>query len=191
MPFPAAAGAPGGQLLPLVIGVAVAAIIMLLRNRQARRLRIERLWIRPVLFGVIVTLSLLAAPPPAGLLTWALLNAGLAIGAVLGWQRGRLMRITVDPETHELTSQMSALGQVFVLGLVLLRMGLRSGLAGGAHLPLAAITGGLLLMAAGMVCTQGLEMWLRARRMLAEAEAARAAAPAAEIETVAEAEPAP
>ncbi len=41
-------------------------------------------------------------------------------------------------------------------------------------IPTAAITDGLVLLLGAMIVTQSLEMWLRARRLLAEAVAAKA-----------------
>ena len=115
---------------------------------------------------------LLAAPPQITAVNVALLVGALVAGCALGWQRGRFMRIKVDPETHDLTSRASPLGVVFILVLLAARMGLRGGLATSspmAGLPALAVADALILFAVGMMVTQGLEMWLRARRLLARA----------------------
>ena len=86
------------------------------------------------------------------------------------------MRIEVDPATHDLTSRASPAGLIFIAGLVLARLWMRTAMAQGASLagvPATAAADALIGLAGGMMITQNLEMWLRARRLLAEAIAAR------------------
>ena len=112
--------------------------------------------------------------------------AALAAGCGLGWQRGRLMRIDINPETHEMTSQASIVGVAFIMVVMVARMGLRSLLQGNAgflHVPTAVIADGLVLLAVGMLATQRLEVWLRARKLLAQAQAAKARAVEARVES--------
>jgi hypothetical protein len=175
MPFdPAAHGQPYG----LFIGLTLSLVVLVLRNRRSRKLRVELLWVRPVIFLALLTLSAAAAPPPLTPVSIALIAAAAAIGAALGWQRGRMMRIEVDPDTHALTSRASVLGIVFILGVLLFRMGLGSMLGSfEAQAPISPIIGAdaLLVLVVGMISVQGVEMWLRARRLLAEARAAKEA----------------
>jgi len=164
----------GPQNMSLLIGMAVALTIVLLRNRQARRLRVEMLWVRPVIFTVLVGASLVAEPPVLTPLALTILAVGLVLGGALGWQRGRLMHIEVDPETHMLRSQASPLGLIFIVVLMVIRFGLRGFLfqyASQWHLPLVAVSDAFLLFILGLFATQGLEMWLRAQRLLTEARA--------------------
>ena len=167
----------GAQLYRFIIPVAVVLLVLVLRNNRPRKLRIELLWVRPVLFTAILLATLIAAPPPLTTLSLALMAGGLVIGCALGWQRGRFQRIQVDPETHALTTRASPIGMVFILALMMARLGLRDILAQNAatlHLPAAAAINALIVLAAGMFITQGLEMWLRARKLLAEAQARKA-----------------
>ncbi len=165
---------PQGYGLTLII---VVLAIILLRNSKPRRLKIERMWIRPVIFGALLVSTLAAAPPPVTPLAIGLLALSFIVGAALGWQRGRLMRIEAHPETHELSSRASPLGMILILGLVVLRMGLRS-LASSASvvgIDAALATDALLVLAVGIMVAQSGEMWLRAQRVLAEARAAKVA----------------
>jgi hypothetical protein len=106
-----------------------------------------------------------------------LLALALVVGAAVGWQRAKFMRIEVHPETHDITSRASPIGMLFILAVVAARMGLRSfayesrGIAG---LPTAAIASALILLVGAMMIAQSVEMWLRARKLLAEAQAAKA-----------------
>jgi hypothetical protein len=166
-----------GQALGFLAAVGVALLILLLRNRRPRKLRIELLWIRPLIFFALLVTSAIATPPPLTPVSIALMIGALAVGAALGWQRGRFISIEVDPETHALTSRASPVGMIFILALLALRLGLRGMLAqNAATLRISAIeaTDGLLVFVVAMMVVQGLEMWLRARRLLAEARAAKA-----------------
>lgn len=166
-----------GQALGFFIAIGVALLILLLRNRRPRKLRIELLWIRPVIFFALLVTAAIATPPPLTPTSFALMIGAVAIGAALGWQRGRFMRIEVDAETHALTSRASPVGVIFILALLALRLAVRGMVIQDiAHLPISAIAvaDALLVLAVAMMVVQGLEMWLRARRLLAEAQAAKA-----------------
>ena len=115
----------------------------------------------------------------------AAIVAGLALGAVVGWYRGRLTRISIDPETHAMTSQSSVWGVVLIGALFVVRFGLRDYImqggmeqAAGAHAKLGEtatlITDGLLAFSVGMMGMARVEIWMRASKMLAEAQAAKA-----------------
>lgn len=159
-------------LIPLI-----AIGMVILRNARARRLRIETLWISPLLILVLVGLALSQEgfPSPARL---SLDILALAVGAGLGWWRGRLTHITVDPDTHQLTSRASPVGMLIILGIFALRYGLRTVAAENAsalHLSVSAVADAALVITVGLVCAQRLEIALRATRLLDEARAAKAA----------------
>ena len=162
-----------GQSYGLIIGLAIALVVLVFRNRRPRALRVELLWVRPVIFLALLALSAAARPPPLTPLSIVLLVVAAAMGVGVGWQRGRFMRIEVDPETHALTSRASAVGIVFILVVLALRVAVGGAVRNKAiHLPVSpiAIADALLVLVVGMMSTQGLEMWLRARRLLAEAQ---------------------
>jgi hypothetical protein len=168
---------PQPNLLSTLIPLVVIAIVLLFRYRalgKARRLRLERLWIIPALYLTLAIL-MFAQMTPHGLgWLWAALS--LMAGAAIGWQRGRAMRISVDPETHALNQTSSPLAMLLLLGLIAVRTGLRTMADfGGAswHLDAVLITDCLVALALGLLTVQRLEMYLRGSRLLAEARAAR------------------
>jgi hypothetical protein len=171
---------PPHSLLPYLVGFAVVAVVLALRMRQmsqTRRLRLEWLWVMPAFILVATVLSLIPQPPRG--LDWAWLGGGLLIGAALGWQRGKMMHIAVDPETHALNTKASPTALILLVVIVAVRFGLRSLALGEAqswHLSVSVITGATLTLALGLLGVQRLEMALRASRLLTEARAARAAA---------------
>lgn len=166
------------QTLGPMIGVAVAALFIglrFLRARKARRLRLEWLWVTPAIL-VVLTGALLAQLPPHGW-EWAGLVVAFALGGGLGWYRGRMMTITVDPETHELNQQASPAALLFLLGLIVVRFALREGLSAEAeawHLSAAFITDVFVVFAMGLLTLTRVEMFIRAQKMLTEARAAKA-----------------
>jgi hypothetical protein len=160
---------PNGPWIYLVPLFAVAMIV--LRNARERRLRVEQLWISPLVLILLAGLVISAQPTPDPALLAVDLVA-LALGALAGWWRGRFTRITVDPETHALTSKNSSAGMLLILGLFAVRYGLRTfepQTASLLHISTLQATDALMLLAVGLVCAQRLEIALRATRMLREA----------------------
>jgi len=165
----------GGSLQSYLVPLAIAVVIILARNMRPRRLRIEVLWLWPVIYMVLLVGALSAAPPPVTPVSIGLLVLGFVLGVAIGWQRGRFTNIHIHPETHDLTSRASPIGLIFIFAILALRIGLRSVLADNAAVlgvPVVAAGEALLVLAVAMLSTARLELWLRARRMLAEAQAA-------------------
>ena len=166
-------GGPDGPWV-YVIPLVVLAVVFF-RNARERRLKIERLWIMPTILLAVAAVTLASQKPPSLLMVGAYALA-LALGALAGWWRGRLTNITINPDTHELTSKASMFGMLLILGLIVLRRGAGTYAASHAaalHVSALEVTDILLLLAVGLVCAHRLEIALRATRML---EAARAQA---------------
>lgn len=155
----------------------IIAVVLFFRLRsvgKARRLRLERLWILPAFYAAIVGFVFWSAPPHG--LTWLWCLVALGVGAGLGWWRGKLMRVDVDPATHELSQTVSPAALIFIVALIAIRSASRSmavQMAGPGHAGLMAATDILMAFALGFIAFQRVEIFLRARRMLAEARAKR------------------
>ena len=159
------------QMLPYLLPVLLLALV-LRRSLRERKLQAERLWIMPMLLLAIGGMSLIASWPGT-LLALTVVLIALLLGSTIGWWRGRLTHITVDPETHDLTSRTSPVGVLLIGGVFAVRYALRvyevshpAALPGGATLGADA----LLIFAIGMMSVQRLEMWLRCQRLIAEAK---------------------
>src|SRR5437899_743564 len=151
----------------------VAIGLVVLRNARARRLRVETLWIMPMVILVLVGLSFSQQGLPTPLLLGVDI-AALATGGLLGWWRARFTHIGVDPATHQLTSRASPVGMLVILAIFALRYGLRLYAAQsskGLHVSVTGIADAALAVTAGLVCAQRLELALRATRLLSEARA--------------------
>lgn len=163
-----------GRLAPL-IGLGVFAAVMIFRfskARKARPLKLEWMWVLPA-FLMLATGALLWQMPPRGL-EWLWLVLASAIGGAVGWQRGRMMQITVDPQSHALNQQASPAALMLLVALVAVRYALHEGLSAEAqawHLSAAFLTDVFVVFAMALLTVARLEMFLRARRLLAHARA--------------------
>lgn len=161
----------------MLVSVAVWFLIIVMivaRNLRPRRLRVELLWIRPAILLLFIA-GYFYRFPPQSLTDVAGLVVGFAVGGALGWWRGGFTRIEVDPATGTAMQQASPLGVLVILALFAIRAGVRFAVAqNGAALPASVetVTGWLLALAVGLVVLQQLEIWVRARRLMAEAKGA-------------------
>jgi hypothetical protein len=160
------------------IAIPIVLLVLFFRLRRAqqeRKLRVEWLWVTPLLLLVIAGLVLWQSPL-AGL-DWLWLAPAFAVGGAIGFWRGRLTTVTVDPETHALTSRTSPLGMYLLVGVLVLRIGLRALFTAEAsawHVNGAVITDAFVVFAVGLVAIQRIEVWVRATRLLAAARATKA-----------------
>jgi hypothetical protein len=168
------AGAPK-PLVTYVIMAVMLVVVLGLRMRSVGRerpLKVGRLWIVPAIY-LAVAATFFALTPPAQPLEWGLSLVALVVGAALGWQRGRLIHIAVDPATEEVRMKQSMTGFLFIVVLVALKMGMRSmpgfGKDGLFHMSPQGLTDILVALMLGLLGMQRVEMFLRARRLLGEA----------------------
>ncbi|WP_404334271.1 hypothetical protein AB2M62_12795 [Sphingomonas sp. MMS12-HWE2-04] len=165
------------SLLRYALPFAIILVVLVFRMRRMSRerpLKIGLLWIVPALYLVVAGFAFVRFPPHG--LGWVYSVLGLTAGAALGWQRGRLMQIRVDPETHAIWQKGSWAAMAFILVLILVRSGARSAAQFGGpamHIDVMMVTDILIAFALGLLTAQRVEMFLRARRLL---EAARAPA---------------
>jgi hypothetical protein len=154
-------------LLPFVI----IAVVLALRFRsmsKERPLKLQNLWIVPAVYLLIAGSMLLALPPP--LTGWGLVIVGLALGLVIGWHRGKMIRIERDAETGELRQRASPLAMVLLAVIVVLKLGARQVFGetaatqpgSGAML----LTDAFLGFALGLLSATRAELYLRGRQLL-------------------------
>jgi membrane protein CcdC involved in cytochrome C biogenesis len=151
------------------ITIAIIVVVMALRMRrmgQMRPLKLETLWIVPALYLAVAALMFWQLPPRG----WVAIAsaAGLAVGAAVGWQRGKMMHIHVDPETHALNQKASPAAMFFLIGLIVVRSGARAVLGESGGVSPAMLTDPLIAFALGMFTLTRIEMYLRAKRLLGE-----------------------
>ena len=154
--------------LPILILLPVLYLRMR-RMTQARPLKWQYLWVRPAILLVIAGLVLVSSPPPLAGLPW--LGLAAIAGAAAGWQWGRTMRIEMHPENGTMMAKGGQAAMLVVVVLVAMRLGLRSGLQMEAqqwHIDALLITDASILFSALLFGVRGLEMFLRARKVMAQ-----------------------
>ena len=152
------------------ITIGIIAVVLALRMQrmgQVRPLKLESLWIVPVLYLAVAGLMFWQLPPTG----WVAIACaiGLLIGAAVGWKRGAMMHIHVDPETHALNQKASPAAMFFLIALIVVRMGARGILGEAGGVSPAMLTDPLIAFALGMFSLTRAEMYLRGKRLLEEA----------------------
>jgi hypothetical protein len=151
------------------ITIGIVLIVMALRMRRMgkmRPLKLETLWVVPAIYLIVAALMFWQLPPVGwvGIAT----AVGLLIGAAVGWQRGKMMQIHVDPKTHDLNQKASPAAVLVLIALIAVRS-LGRGLLGSEGVSPAMLTDPLIAFALGMFTLTRAEMYLRAKRLLEEA----------------------
>jgi Protein of unknown function (DUF1453) len=151
------------------ITIGIVVVIMALRMRgmsKMRPLKLGSLWIVPAVYLVVAALMFIQLPPTG----WVAIASavGLAIGAAVGWQRGKMMHIHLDPETHALNQKASPAAMLLLIALIAVRAGARGVIGETSGVSPAMLTDPLIAFALGMFTLTRLEMYLRAKRLLEE-----------------------
>jgi hypothetical protein len=163
------------SMLQTVLPVVIMVIVVGLRLRSMSKpqpLSSARMWIVPAMLVLLGVLMLVAKPlTPAG---WAASIAALAIGAALGWRRGKLIRIWWDEAQGGPMQQASPAAMVVLLLVIAARYLVRAyfGVSAGGN-PAAMdstalmATDALLTFAIGLVVATRAELFLRMRSLQA------------------------
>ena len=162
-------------LVYAVMGVIIIGVLAFRMQRMMRASPFDpyRAWILPVLFLVLSGLSLSTARPTG--VEWVWVVGTFAVGLVLGYFRGASIKMTVDPATHRIMAQGSAMAMLFIVILIVARSGLTYLLQSEANaIALRPIMANVLpsVLGAGLFVARGVEMGLRGHRMLVAAKAA-------------------
>ncbi len=160
-------------------GVIIALVFFFRMRRltQERRLKLELMWIMPAVMVAAMVALFLQVPPHGS--DWLWLGAVFAVGAGVGWMRGKLIPISIDPDTHFLNTKPSPAAIIFLLALFVVRFALRAYLesqASALHISIALLTDGFVVLAVGLFAVSRVEMALRAWGLLRAARATKAVA---------------
>jgi hypothetical protein len=172
------------QAIQLFLPILIILPMLYFRGRKMARaqpLKLNRLWIRPVLILATAALVLVAPSPghqPAHVLTpvdWAWMALAAALGAVAGWQWGRTMAIEVHPQDGTLMVRGGMAAVLVMAVLVLFRLGMRTGLSVEAqawHISMFLVSDASIIFTALLFTLRSIEMYFRARRVMALKRAA-------------------
>lgn len=158
--------------------ILVMLVAVLGRAVSSKKAVIERLWISPVFLVVAAAALVELSAASLGPLTLVALAAAFVVGAAVGWRRGRLTPVEIDPDARALASPVSPGGVMLVVALFLVRYFIHSlavyepkALLGGGPDEIGLILDGLAMFVVGMVAAGQFELWIRCRRLLAETPA--------------------
>lgn len=151
--------------------------LLYFRMRKLSRpqpLKLKRLWIRPAIILLACALVLFAPQPGVErhftVMEWGWLVLAGGLGSVAGWYFGRTMKIEVHPEDGTLVTTGGQAAILVLVMLVLVRMGLKTTVETQAwHLDALLISDASIVFTAALFTVRSLEMFLRARRVMAEA----------------------
>ncbi|HET9810847.1 MAG TPA: hypothetical protein VFP53_04025 [Sphingomicrobium sp.] len=165
---------PGGwltTLLPFVIIVAVVAL-RLRTMRRERKLDLKTMWVIPIVYLAVIAFMFSALPP--SILGWELFLAGLLVGLLTGWYRGRLIAIRRDPDSGELWQRASPLAMLLLVAIIVLKLGARQlfgdAAAARAGSPAMLMTDAFIGFALGLLSATRIEIYVRAKRLVAGGE---------------------
>ncbi|MEG3178593.1 DUF1453 domain-containing protein [Sphingomonas sp. RB3P16] len=153
------------------IMAAVTVIVFAIRGRslmRVRPLKVEQLWIVPAIYAAVVAYLFVKTPPT--LAGWGVAALALVVGGAIGWQRGKTMRIHLDPATGTLMQKGSIWALAIIVVLVALKM-VAQAEGQALHFNVAVLIDGLAALTLGIFAAQRLEMYLRAKRLLEGAPA--------------------
>jgi hypothetical protein len=160
--------------LKTVVPIVVIAVVLTLRLRSMRKVRPldpNKLWILPAFLVLLAAATLWTNPP--GTIGLSIAAVALVAGGLLGWQRGRLIRIERDPASGELTQRASPAAMILLVAIIAARFATRSyfdatpGADGKMSEQALIATDALLLFAVGLIAVTRIELALRARGILA------------------------
>ena len=163
------------QSLAPYIAPAIVLALIVWRGMRAkpRAVRLRRMWISPVIVTLLTvsTLALTAQPSPGVIAAYV--AAGL-VGAGIGYLFGRHLELSIDPASGAISSKATPVGTFLVVGLFLVRYGLKIAFpqlnAQPAAHPSADVmvwTDGGLVFGWALVVSQALTIWLRTRPLIA------------------------
>jgi hypothetical protein len=165
-----------------ITGAVIVALLSfrIMRARKPRPLKVNLLWVAPAIIAVVfgaLTAMMLYAGRPIGTTAMAAMAASLVGGAAIGWWRGKFTHIAVDAESGSVTAQATSMGFIVLAVLLVVRLGLRFVFLKDVppQAPLSMqVNAGFMLFAIGLLCVASLEMWTRAKKLLAQAKGAAA-----------------
>ncbi|MES2001527.1 MAG: CcdC protein domain-containing protein [Pseudomonadota bacterium] len=167
------------KLLQTVLPILIIGLVLAFRFRsmsKRRPLNASRLWIAPAILVGIALVTIIAHPP--GILGLSLCFMALIFGGLLGWHRGKMMRIERDPETGQLTQSASPAAMILLVAIIAVRFVARryfegQPTPGKLDENTLLVTDVLLSFAVAMIAMTRVEMGIRARAILSANDGAK------------------
>jgi hypothetical protein len=161
--------APVYQVWGPILVIAVVLLVRARRIGKERALKLQTIWVLPVLVTAVTAVLFISLPPPP--IGWFALAAGGAIGAALGWHRGKMMALRIDRETGILWQTPSFASFLLIVAVIALRLVVKDVFGGDPTRPgfahwAVALTDLLMGVAVGVIVFTRVELLLRARKLV-------------------------
>jgi hypothetical protein len=155
-----------GIVIP-VLAVLPVLYLRLRRMMKPQRLKLRSLWVQPAIMIFAAALLTTAAKPPPSI--WGWFVAAALPGAVGGWYWGKLTQLHLHPGDRTVMSTGSQAGMIVLVLLMVLRLGMRAGVkAQMLQASAGLLTDAFIVFAALLFAARGLEIFLRARSLMAK-----------------------
>ena len=158
--------------------LALVLLIVLRRAGRSRTVRIQRMWITPVLSLAAVASVMMREPVP-GLAASAILVLATAAGIGSGYFRALHTELSIDPETGGISSKATTIGTYLIVGFLALRIALDYAINGSftpgpprfvnpsiRGVDLFRLADAALLFSTSMTIAQRAEIWRRAQKLI-------------------------
>lgn len=154
--------------LPFIV-IALVFVLRLRHVNRERRMHPGRLLVAPSILLLFAAGAFATIMP--GWTGLAIGAGGVAVGAGVGWQRARLMKIAYDPTNDIFTTRQSPIALAFLIAIMVLRrLVLHAAPVAGAAMPRALWpVDGLIGFGLAMVTVHNVELWRRARKLRRDA----------------------
>jgi hypothetical protein len=167
---------PSGLIYLVALLVLLPLLYLRLRRMmKPQALKLKQLWVRPAILialGVFVVFWPVPGRAPLGPSDYVWLALAGVLGGAAGWQWGRTTKLHMHPENGTVMQTGSMAGMMVFLFLVLMRTGLRAGLGAQAaawHINMLLVADVSIVFSALLFAVRGLEIFLRARAIMAQA----------------------
>jgi membrane protein CcdC involved in cytochrome C biogenesis len=146
--------------------IEILVVLLLIASQlREREVKVTRLWIVPVLLFYVMIETILNTGPLTFVQVLGMLMT-FCIGCGIGWVRGKLMNFRINPHTGVVLSSGSIVGLLFWLGILALKLGIRT-LENGtpAHGSVNIITDLFLTMGLGSIVTRRLFIYQKYKQL--------------------------
>ena len=154
------------QIMPYAIPLVIFAVLAIRRRKAPpRHLRHDRLWVVPIIFGLLIAFGLYFTPH--GIFdrgSYALLVVAGVAGAGVGWVRAHSVDLHLHPDDGRIMMATGNLATLVLLVLFLVRS-LARNWALSAHVDLGLVTDMSMVFALGLILAQRVELWRRSQHL--------------------------
>ncbi|PZT55327.1 DUF1453 family protein [Paenibacillus silvae] len=143
-----------------MMNIVVTALIILLLSMREKEVKLERMWLMPVIVAIAIFSSISQGPVTG--LTLLLYTLFLVIGCAIGIWRAWMERLRVDPATGKVMSK-GSMGTALVLIIIMLLKHYVSTL--DVHHSVVSLSNALLFIPLGSIAARRVLVYMRIRQM--------------------------